>query len=409
MMRGWRAWCLGGLALVAAAGHGQTGTELPDVAAPLPAVPMPAWRIAGEYDWATEYTVELPSPLRVGPAVNHVIPLRVFIPEGSRGPHRLVLIAHYWGANDLRSEVSLAQELAKRNIASAVLTLPYHLQRTPPGERSGALAIQPDPQALRETTLQSALDFRRTLDYLLAKPEFRSDRVGIAGTSLGAIVSALVFSVEPRVTDAAFILGGIDLAGLLWQSSRVVPQRDALRAKGVTLESLRESLRPVEPAARLPRPASFPQNGQALVIVGKFDTVVPGPNSQLLIDRIPGAHRLEIDTGHYGGIFVQRRLLRETASFFGEAFADRDYVPPTRFYAPTIRLGVSLQTQRGLEVGGGLDLFALDRAGRWKGTAFISPSGPQLWIHRGIGAGFSVGAVGSLQRVGVGLMWSTVL
>lgn len=408
-MRGWRTWGLGGCLVLASLSAAQVGQPSPDVAAPLPPIVPPAWRIAGEYDWATEYTVELPSPLRVGPAANHVIPLRVFIPEGSRGPHRLVLIAHYWGANDLRSEVSLAQELAQRNIASAVLTLPYHLQRTPPGERSGALAIQPDPIALRETTLQSALDFRRVLDYLLAKPEFRSDRVGVAGTSLGAIVSALVYSVEPRVTDAAFILGGIDLAGLLWQSSRVVPQRDALRAKGITLTSLREALKPVEPADRLPRPDDFPKVGQALVIVGKFDTVVPAANSQLLIDRIPGAHRLEIDTGHYGGIFVQRRLLRETAAFFGTAFANRAYVAPSRLYAPTIRLGVSLQTQRGLEVGGGLDLWSFDRAGRWKGTAFISPSGPQLWLHRSIGAGFSIGAVGSLQRAGLGLMWSTVL
>jgi dienelactone hydrolase len=114
----------------------------------------------------------------------------------------VVLITHYWGARDLRAEVSLATELAQLGIGSAIMSLPYHLSRAPKGTRSGDMAIQPDPEKLKATLVQSVLDMRRTLDFLATRPEFRRDQIGLAGTSLGAIVASLAYAVEPRFRDA---------------------------------------------------------------------------------------------------------------------------------------------------------------------------------------------------------------
>jgi hypothetical protein len=404
LRRGWL--CIVALVLTAlSAAQPVSPVIAPDIKIPPSKIEFPNWRLVGEYEWATEYNVGLPTAAPSGVRENDTIPVRIFIPVERRGPIPIVVISHYWGAVDLRAEVSLAQELASRNIASAVVTLPYHLQRTPAGVRSGALAIQPDPVALRATTYQAVQDLRRTIDFLSTRSEFDSSKIGIAGTSLGAIVSALTYAVEPRVKNVAFILGGIELANILWSSSRVVVQRDELRAKGFTEEKLQTELASVEPANFLPRD----EPGNSFVVVGKFDTVIPKSSSDALIAKMPGIQILSIDTGHYGGIFVQRRLLRETAAFFDAKFTGRTYAPPTRIYAPTIRIGLGVDVPSGFEIGAGLDIWAFDKPRRNLATLFISPRGPRIWLHRQIGSGFSIGLNASEKRVGIGLLWSTVL
>jgi hypothetical protein len=115
-----------------------------------------------------------------------------------------------------------------------------------------------------------------------------------------------------------------------------------------------------------------------------------------------------IETGHYGGIFVQRRLLRETGMFFKAAFDGTAYVPPQRIYAPTIRLGVSAGTT-GFDVGAGLDVWSFDPGRKMLATVFVSPRGPSLWLHRQIGSGFSFGLTANQNRLATALLWSSVL
>ncbi|RYG43298.1 hypothetical protein EON79_17230, partial [bacterium] len=335
-----------------------------------PAIEPVEWKTNDPADGVVVLETAFPSPFKSGVENNDTVPYRLFLPEG-QGPFPFVLVTHYFGATDLRAEVSLATELAKKGIAAGVLTLPYHLGRTPPTARSGELAIRPDPAALRITMFQASQDARRAIDVALQRPEVRKGEVGTFGTSLGAIVTALVYAVDPRVTKAAFLLGGVDLARIIWSSSRVVPQRDALRRRGFTEPKLRAELEVVEPLTYLPRK----EPGTAFVIQGRFDTVVPESSSDALIRSIPGAQVLKLETGHYGGIFVQRRLLRAVSEFFDKEFKGESYVPPRRIYAPTLRLGVSADPLRGLDVGIGLDLFRLDKRGDAFGTAFLSPRG----------------------------------
>ena len=154
-----------------------------------------------------EYLVTFPSAFTSPYEVNNQVPLRILVPDPAKGLVPVVLITHYWGATDLRAERALALDLNNRGIAAAILTLPYHLARTPPGHRSGDLAIQPDPQSLRETMLQSVWDARRALDFLNSRPEFVHDRFGLVGTSLGALVSSLTYALDPRIKYATFVLG----------------------------------------------------------------------------------------------------------------------------------------------------------------------------------------------------------
>jgi dienelactone hydrolase len=401
-----KLWIIGGVFLGwVSPTLAQTTDAVPDVTVPPSAIVFPEWREVARPEDAVEYAVELPSAFVSPYQVNNEIQLRVLVPEPREGPVPVVLVFHYWGASDLRAERSFASELNRRGIAAAIMTLPYHLGRTPPNRRSGELAIEPDTAKLRAVMTQATLDGRRCVDFLRGRPEFRTDRMGLMGTSLGAVVAALVLAVEPRITDAAFVVGGIDIAEILWSSSRVVPQRDALRSRGYTEGRLRTELASVEPMNYLPRATPV----KAFVIAGQYDTVMPRSSTESLIAKLDDPQVLWLDTGHYGGIFVQRRLLREVARFFDTEFAGNTYVAPEKLVAPTIRIGVKYDALLGPDLGVGIDLIQFDARGDNFLTALVTPSSVQLLLARRIAQGFSIATTASTRGLGFGIFWSAVL
>lgn len=376
-----------------------------DLRQPVEKIEFGAWKDAGGSETTDEFTLSFPSAIVSPYPANNTVPLRIFLPKGRKEAVPVVVILHYWGARDLKVERSLAEQFSSRGIASVIMTLPYHLGRTPPGFRSGELAIQPDPEALKATMRQAALDVKRTVDFIDTRPEFDSSKVGIAGTSLGALVSALAYGTEPRFTRAAFVLGGVDLARIMWTSSRVVEARDILRRRGYTLERLQGELAPIEPLTYLgPR-----KNDSPLIIGGRFDTVIPQDSTRALIDAFSTPNVIWLDTGHYGGIFVQSRVLKEVGNYFQAEFTEHKYSVPKRIYAPTLRIGVMASTSTGFDIGAGIDLWKSNQRGDFVGTALLTPRGPQLFLGARVSDGLSIGAVGGARRVGIGIFWSRVL
>jgi len=334
-----------------------------------------------------------------------VVPLSVFVPTNAKGPVPVVVVLHYWGAPDLKVERALAMELAKSEIGCVTMTLPYHLSRTPEGYRSGALAIQADPERLVTTMTQSLLDVRRAIDFIQSRPEFDKDSIGIAGTSLGSLVAALSFGVEHRIKYAAFVLGGVDLAHIIWTSSRVVAERETLRSNGYSEELLREQLQPIEPKEYL----SSREPNTSFVIGARFDTVIPNDATMELIKALPGVKTIWMDTGHYGGVFVENRLLREVSKFFSNKFAQKDYVPPGTLHAPTVRLGADLATGTGFDIVAGFDLLKPKDNHSAFFSLLVSPRGPRAFLGQGIDRGVAVGVIFTTKQPGIGVLWSTVL
>ncbi len=374
------------------------------LAAP-PPITFPDWKQVDENDVSTEYLESFPSSVVTKYPANNVVPLQVFLPVDRQGPVPVVLITHYWGARDLRAEETLAQDLNDRGLGAAILVLPYHLMRTPPGHLSGDLAIVPDPEKLKETMFQAEQDVRRAIAFLDTRPEVRHDGYGLVGTSLGAIVAGLAYAVEPRIKEAAFVLGGADLARIIWSSSRVVQVRDQLRRSGWTEDRLRKVLAPVEPLNYLPRAEA----GATFVIYGRYDTVVPDECTRALIGHLSDPKTVEIETGHYGGLFVKGKVLRTVSDFFAAQMSGRSFVPPARLIAPTIRFGALVDTPAEVNLAAGLDLVHFDRLATNFASLFATPRGLRLFVGHHLGQGFSLGAVGSGRGIGVGFVWSTVL
>lgn len=380
-------------------------SQTPSVTEPPPKIAFDTWREVDRNDSSVEYLVSFPSPLISSVPNNNIVPLRLFLPDPLDKPVPVVLVFHYWGAMDIRAERSMAYELNRLGVAAAIMTLPYHLSRTPPGEKSGKRAIEPDPEKLRLTMTQAVLDAKRALDYLDTRPEFRHDKVGVAGTSLGSLVAELTYAMDPRISRATFVLGGADLAYVIWTSALVVPQREIMKHQGVTLDTLREDLASVEPLTYLGNRPPTP----VFVVAGKYDTVIPRPSTDRLLNALPQAKTLWLETGHYGGIFIEHAVLRQVASYFAQEFAGRSYVPPKHIYAPTIRVGALTTIPFEFDLGAGLDLWRSNRSDNTFATFFLTPRGPQLFFGSQIAQGLSFGISGSTRRVGIGLFWSTVL
>ncbi|MCW5941758.1 MAG: dienelactone hydrolase family protein [Fimbriimonadaceae bacterium] len=377
---------------------------LPSVAQRPPAVEFGPPKLVERRGAIGEYALEYPSPVRTALAINNTVHGRLVRPDGE-GPFPVVIVLHYWGAANLEIERALADELAARGIAALMIDLPYHLQRSPSNVTSGSLAIRPDPQAMVETMTQATLDVRRAVDWIGTRPELDATRLGVFGTSLGAIVAALVYGVEERVRYGGFLLGGVDLAGILWRSPLVVQTRKELRRRRVTEDSLREALRPIEPLTHLRRSES----GDAFVVGARYDLVVPAGNTQRLIEALPSPYTVWLDTGHYGGVFVQRPIFRAMADFFRAKFAGEAFAAPRSFLAPTVRLGVTLNPQTGVQIAAGADVWRSNARGDATATVLVTPRGGQLFVGRRLDRSFAVGVTFTTRRTGFGVFWSTVL
>ena len=159
-------------------------------------------------DGYTEYRVEFPSAYRSPYPANNTVYAWWLVPAERVGRAPTVVLLHSLGIRRPELEMGLARELARNGIAVFLMTLPYHMQRTPPGYGSGDLILAGDIALLREAGIQATWDVRRAVDWLQRQPEVDPDRIALVGISLGAILGATALASEPRLHSAALILGG---------------------------------------------------------------------------------------------------------------------------------------------------------------------------------------------------------
>lgn len=359
---------------------------------------------AGETADYTLWTTTFLSAVSTDIPANNQVKLRVYLPPDPLGKVPVVVLLHYWGAPDTKVEDEIAGLLARRGIASVAMPLPYHLGRSPIGRRSGELAIVPDPEALNQTMTQAVMDVQRTVDFIESRPEFDKDKIGLGGTSLGAIVGATAFAVEPRISTATFLLGGADLAGLVYSSSKVTLVRNALERKGVSESVLRQVLASSEATTYLDPKDTRP----TLLVTARFDNVVPPRSSDALYRRLGNCERIMLDTGHFGGFLIQAKLAQTVARYFDSKLNGHAFATPHSLFAPTVRLGLTYDSPRGLQLALGLDIWRanVDRDGF--GAVLLSPKGLSFFLGKDIGNGLSLGASIRPRNASLGAFWNVV-
>lgn len=397
------AWCGAVLALLP--WTSQASSWQPALPPSPPPIPFSAPALVERSEFFDRYEVSFPSALLSGFEENDQVRADYYLPTERIGRAPVMILLHFWGATDQRIERRMAEQFAFQGVASLVIQLPYHLNRAPAGTRSGELAITPDPDALVDTMRQSLADVQRGLDWVASRPELNPERVGIVGTSLGSIVGALAFAVDERFQHGAFVLGGIDLAEILWTSSIVVEVRDQLRRAGWTEERLRERLVSVDPGTYFTGAETRP----TLVVAARFDTVIPPVNADKLIEALGDPQVVWLDTGHYGGALAERQIVRAVTTFSIGTLLDRPFDLPGRFDAPTLRLGLNFNPEQSAQVFLGIDLWRNNDRGDLFGTALITPQGFGGFVGARLSQNLAGGLMILPQRTTWGVMWSVVL
>lgn len=264
-----------------------------------PRLTTPAYRVWG---------VRFPSPIVSPDPVNNTVHAEYFRPtRGGRRP--AVIVLHILGADFALSRY-IAARLADRGVAALFVKLPYYGERRPAG--GGKRFLSADIERSVGAMRQGVCDVRRAAAWLAARPEIDPDQLGVAGVSLGGIVSAVAAAVDPMLNRAALLLAGGDLAQVLWVMPESAKYRQAWVASGRTFADLKAMTDPFDPLTYGDRLAGK----RVLMIAGKVDEVIPPASTRALWEAAGRPPITWYDCGHYSAAGFLLPAIRQTVDFF---------------------------------------------------------------------------------------------
>lgn len=204
--------------------------------------------------------------------------------------NRAVIILHGWRSTSLFFERLLAAALVRRGFHAYLFILPFHFDRTPPGRRNGVLYFTLDQQHSSNAYKQTIIDLRNLADLL----ELKGYRLGIVGSSLGAVVLHTLAAIDSRFACSVSILGGGNIHRIVWDGLLGRFVVTYLKRQGITSEDYHRVLRDyeeylatIDASGRIPEPkwhwfaldpltyAHLNHPRVTLMINGMFDMIIP--------------------------------------------------------------------------------------------------------------------------------------
>lgn len=206
------------------------------------------------------------------------VPAYVVLPVGASETNKVpaVVLLHGKGGR-IEEMIVPAQFLATRGYASVFAEIVGH------GTRKTADSTNMfggDAKVLRDSIVESVQDIRRSIDLLEQQPEIDSQRIGLFGVSLGAIMGSIVTGVDERIKTSVLVVGGGNWP-LLLRDSQEGDVRRWRETKQATAEDLKllEDIDPVNFAPHIaPRPV--------LMLNGKQDNIVPESAAKALFEAL---------------------------------------------------------------------------------------------------------------------------
>jgi fermentation-respiration switch protein FrsA (DUF1100 family) len=201
------------------------------------------------------------------------VPAILWIPADSKGPFPCSFYLHGLGQNK-ETAAPFANDLIGQGIAIMALDAAYH------GER--AAGKQPfygtNFHRLRDGYMQTVVDYRRALDYLLTRPEIDPNRITLIGMSMGAVMGAVLAGVEARIKCPVLLVGGAD-RGLMSRVSQIQVWKQ-IRAENPNLDfdEISRVMAPADPLNFVDKISPRP----VLMINGTKDEIVPVVANKLL-------------------------------------------------------------------------------------------------------------------------------
>jgi pimeloyl-ACP methyl ester carboxylesterase len=238
---------------------------------------------------------------------------RYWHPDGEGFHPAILLLPAIWGDGYMDR---LAQDLTERGFAC--LQFPSHRYLD---QLRGLSRMKMD--SLAETLRQQVAEAGQVLHWLSTQPGVDPERIGILGTSIGAIIASLLTEADGRIQAAAYLLGGGNLPEIMVAPQGYVKKRVRERImseNGLTEDEFKksavQSLQRVDPltyAGRL-------DAGRILMVNGRFDQVIPYDNARELWDALGQPDWVILPAGHYTASFFFRYIRHRVTKHFIEQF-----------------------------------------------------------------------------------------
>jgi dienelactone hydrolase len=300
--------------------------------------------------------------------VNDRVPVTFFPATGTteaRAP--AVVLLHPLGQEELRTWHRFARELAARGIGAAVITLPYHMTRKPPGDRGGARFVSPEALEMAQASRQAAADVSATVTWLQSQPDVDLRRVGVVGISLGAFIAHLAMGLDERLSAGVAFLGGGDLPALRRRSLLFRFQR------GVGVGEARPGAAAALRAADALTYADRNRPRRVLMVQAARDLIVPPHNARVLWEALGRPPIQWTDTNHTALRLVPKQILETTAAYLLSVWQDSPR-PIPRVRPPVLKAGLI----------SGLDARATP-ALQWQALSFGRRSDHMSLLHLNLG------------------------
>jgi hypothetical protein len=228
----------------------------------------------------------------------------------ARGARRgTVLLVPPWKIGRLTLVQRWVDLHAERGYDVWLVCPPCHLERTPPGARSGERFVSLDLGRLRGTFAQLVAELRLLVALAAAR-----GRVGLVGLSLGALAGALAATAAEPL-DFAVLVAPPELSRVLAETGigRLYRRLCGLAGEPWPDDgALAAALAPLDPALRAPTAR------RVLVAAALHDRVVPFA-APLRLARAWDVEPRVYRRGHMTLLFTCRALRRDVARFVADA------------------------------------------------------------------------------------------
>ncbi len=204
------------------------------------------------------YFIFYSSPCRTGITENDRVHSELFIPEKDNTGSNMIILLHGFTSKlySLNYYYKFIQSAAEHGYSCLFINLPFHLHRTPPGEKSGQRLIQNRDTGTLNFFNQAVLDVKKGIRVM--NKLFSEDRkikvdteekinFSICGLSLGGMISVAAMAWEKSIKKGVLIQCGGNWDTIYWNSLvRVIMHGCFIDREKIKREQAKEFYLPIK-------------------------------------------------------------------------------------------------------------------------------------------------------------------
>jgi cephalosporin-C deacetylase-like acetyl esterase len=248
------------------------------------------------------FDLTFPSPVKTDIPENNTVYCELFLPPGE-GPFPVAIVLDILQGNALIAR-GQCMWMAQHGVAGMVVYMAHYGPRRPPDSK--VRLISTDVFKSIDGVKQTVLDCRCAVAWLASQSEFDRDNIGLAGTSLGSLVGAIVSANEPRIKNVCLMLTAGGLVDAFYDHPKAEPYRPIVDAVGGRF-TLKLLIAPVDPLTY----AKQLKDKNLLMICASRDDILPPSAAKRLWEATGKPKIVWFDCTHVGTAVFTMPLLKE--------------------------------------------------------------------------------------------------